>query len=82
MKRCAICDYLEGHGAEWLGLGPDKRRVIWRHAHKEYQCDECFTQIREAKAEKELEDAIKALELPDEYDEVCEAPTPLSKMPF
>ena len=85
MKRCAICDYLEGHGADWLGLGADKRKVVWRHTHQEYQCETCFTQIREAKAEQDVKDAIKILEQPvasEDFDKVSEVPSSLPGLPF
>jgi hypothetical protein len=83
MKRCAVCDYLEGHGSHWLNQPKNSRRYIsWNPTHKEYQCSECYTSIRTTKETQEVEDAIKALETPDEYDEVCEVPSALSKMPF
>lgn len=80
MKRCAICDYLEGHGADWLGVGKDKRMVVWRAAHQEYQCSECYDSIRTTKQQQEMDDVIKILDRPDEYDEVCEVPFTLSKV--
>lgn len=46
-SRCAICDYLEGHGSELLDI-PNRwnKRVRWRTKHNEYQCDDCFNEIR------------------------------------
>lgn len=82
MKRCAICDYLEGHGADWLGVGRDNRKVTWRATHQEFQCDNCYTTIRDTKIQQEMNDAIKAIDTPDEYDPLCEVPPSLSKLPF
>ena len=83
MKRCAICDYMTGHGSEWLGIGADKRKVRFRPTHNEYQCDQCFTEIKNNKLEMEIEDALKAMEKTESTDiEVCEDSFALSQVPF
>lgn len=48
MSRCVICDYLQGHGSELLDI-PNKwnKRVKWRERYKEFQCDDCFKEVRE-----------------------------------
>ena len=48
MSRCSICDYLEGHGSELHDL-PNKwnKRVRWRPRHNEFQCDDCFKEIKD-----------------------------------
>jgi len=85
MKRCAICDYLEGHGSDWLGHGPTKRYVAWNSTHREFQCSECFTSIKQSRETMEVEDALKAIQEPDVpegWDEVSEVPATLSPLPF
>ncbi len=87
MKRCAVCDYVEGKGSDWLARGYDNRTILWNKDHNEYQCTECSTTIKETKAEQEVNDAIKALEEiyanPIEgFDEVSEVPPSVSLLPF
>ena len=62
MRRCAICDYLEGYGSDFQGIGRDHRKVVWRADHQEFQCEVCTTTVRSAVIEKEMEDLVRAYE--------------------
>lgn len=88
MRRCAICDYAEGVGSPLHGIPADRRKVLWRETHHEYQCDICANEIKQTVLEQEVNDALKEhakdVQPIDPYDTDCEVPAALSqsKMPF
>jgi len=47
MSRCTICDYLQGYGSELHDI-PNRwnKRVKWRLKFNEYQCDDCYNEIK------------------------------------
>jgi hypothetical protein len=48
VNRCAICDYVEGHGSEWLNTPPDRRKLYWNPKHKEFHCSQCAKELKDS----------------------------------
>ena len=56
LARCAICDYLEGHGNELIDTQTSARKVRWRPQYNEFQCTICNHEVIEISSEFKRKD--------------------------